>query len=190
ITKLEKFDGSFFRCWKTKVYFFLSALKLSHVLNEEKPIEKENETVAEIMTLNKWNEDGFMCKGHILNALSNSLYDVYETKCAEKTAKELWEDLESKYKTEDAGHKKFIVSKLFDFNMSDSKFVMSQVNELQYIMNQIISEGHTLDESFQVSTIIFKLSYSWKDCQKELKQKKDAMTMQELIKYLQVEENS
>ncbi|GAV58751.1 UBN2_2 domain-containing protein, partial [Cephalotus follicularis] len=163
ITKFEKFDGSFFRRWKVEVYFFVSALKLSHVLNEEKPTEKENETVTEIRTRNKWNEDDFMCNCHILNALSNSLYDVYETKFAEKTTKELWEDLESKYKTEDVRHKKFLVSKLFDFNMSDSKSIMSQVYELQYIMNQIISEGHTLDESFQVSTIISKLPYSWKD---------------------------
>ncbi|GAV82165.1 UBN2_2 domain-containing protein [Cephalotus follicularis] len=148
ITKLEKFDGSFFRRWKTTIYFFLSALKLSHVLNEEKPTKKENEIVAEIRTRNKWNEDDFMCKGHILNALSNSLYDVYEINFAEKTTKDLCEDLESKYKTEDAEHKKFLVSKLFDFNMLDSKSIMSQVNQLQYIRNQIISKYHTLDKSF------------------------------------------
>ncbi|XP_043714511.1 bifunctional enzyme IspD/IspF-like [Telopea speciosissima] len=38
ISKLEKFDGSFFKRWKGKMYFFLTALKLAHVLNEEKPV--------------------------------------------------------------------------------------------------------------------------------------------------------
>ncbi|KAK3029690.1 hypothetical protein RJ639_039182, partial [Escallonia herrerae] len=31
---------------------------------------------------------------------------------------------------------------------------------------------------------------TWKDCRKEWKQKKDVMTMQELVKYIQVEKNS
>ncbi|KAK2999123.1 hypothetical protein RJ639_024607 [Escallonia herrerae] len=71
-----------------------------------------------------------------------------------------------------------------------SKSVITQIHELQMIMNLIISEDHSLDESFQVSTIISKLPLAWKECRKELKQKKDAMTMQEWVKYIQVEENS
>ncbi|KAK3013316.1 hypothetical protein RJ639_008078 [Escallonia herrerae] len=74
--------------------------------------------------------------------------------------------------------------------MVDSKSVVTQIHELQMIVNLIISEGHSLDESFQVSTISSKLPLAWKECRKELKQKKDAMTMQELVKYIQVEENS
>ncbi|KAK3028563.1 hypothetical protein RJ639_039085 [Escallonia herrerae] len=70
-----------------------------------------------------------------------------------------------------------------------NKSVITQIHELQMIMNLIISEGHSLDESFQVSTIISKLPLAWKECRKELKQNKDAMTMQELVKYIQVEEN-
>ncbi|KAK3025781.1 hypothetical protein RJ639_041937 [Escallonia herrerae] len=89
----------------------------------------------------RWEEDDTYCKGYILGGLFDTLYDVYEIKYANSTAKELWDDLDSKYKTEDAGNKKFLISKLFDFRM-------------------------------------------------ELKQKKDAMTMQELVKYIQVEENS
>ncbi|KAK3007459.1 hypothetical protein RJ639_015391 [Escallonia herrerae] len=35
-----------------------------------------------------------------------------------------------------------------------------------------------------------KFLITWKECRNELKQKKDAMTMQELVVYIQVEENS
>ncbi|KAK3035326.1 hypothetical protein RJ639_034034 [Escallonia herrerae] len=97
----------------------------------------------------------------------HTLYDVYEIKYTNNTAKELLDDLDSKYKTEDAVNKKFLIIKLFDFRM-----------------------GHSLDESFQVSTIISKLPLARKECRKELKQKKDFMTMQEFVKYIQVEENS
>ncbi|XP_077237233.1 uncharacterized protein LOC143878903 [Tasmannia lanceolata] len=110
-------------------------------------------------------------------------------KFADGTARQLWEDLDNKYKSEDAGYKKFQVSQLFEYKMVNNKSVMAQVHELQFIMNQLISECRNLDETFQVSTIISKLLMTWKDCRKELKQKRDAMTMQELIEYLQIEEN-
>ncbi|XP_077231818.1 protein NRT1/ PTR FAMILY 5.4-like isoform X2 [Tasmannia lanceolata] len=48
-----------------------------------------------------------MCKGHILNALLNILYDIYAAKFVDGTTRQLWEDLDNKYKSEDAGHKKF-----------------------------------------------------------------------------------
>ncbi|GJW16561.1 hypothetical protein Tco_0023997 [Tanacetum coccineum] len=52
------------------------------------------------------------------------LYNVY---CKTTTAKELWESLERKYKTEDAGTKKFVVAQFLDYKMVDSKNVISQV---------------------------------------------------------------
>ena len=65
----------------------------------------------------------------------------------EKT-KELWDSLEKKYKTENAGIKKFIVGKFLDFKMVDSKTVLSQVQELQVVMHDIHAEGMTLSETF------------------------------------------
>ncbi|KAK2997885.1 hypothetical protein RJ639_026108, partial [Escallonia herrerae] len=168
--------------------------KIDYMLTIPKPIvdEAADEVIKQTAMKQKqrWEEDDTYCKGYILGGLSDTLYDVYEIKYANSTAKELWDDLDSKYKMEDAGNKKFLISKLFDFRMVDSKSVITQIHELQMIMNLIISEGHSLDESFQVSTIISKLPLAWKECRKELKQKKDAMTMQELVKYIQVVENS
>ncbi|XP_043700083.1 tyrosine-protein kinase Fer-like [Telopea speciosissima] len=86
------------------MYFFLTALKIAHVLNEEKAVALTN-------------TDGEPTSKETL------------PKFAESTPKELWEDLDKKYKIEDASNKKFLVN-----------------------------------------------------CRKELKQKKDTMTMQELIK--------
>jgi len=62
-----------------------------------------------------------------MNGRSDSLYNVYIGK---KIAKELWESLDRKYKTEDAGIKKFVVGRFLDFKMVDSKTVISQVQEL------------------------------------------------------------
>ncbi|KAK3043905.1 hypothetical protein RJ639_000604 [Escallonia herrerae] len=176
------------------MYFFLATLKIAYVFTIPKPIvdEAADEAIKQtaMKQKQKWEENDTYCKGYILGGLSNTLYDVYEIKYANSSAKELWNDLDRKYKTEDVGNKKFIISKLFDFRMVDNKSVITQSHELQMIMNLIILEGHSFDESFQVSTIISKLPLVWKECRKKLKQKKDAMTMQELVKYIQVEENS
>ncbi|KAK3027606.1 hypothetical protein RJ639_042282 [Escallonia herrerae] len=173
---------------------FYKFVMIAYVLTIPKPIvdEAADEVIKQtaMKQKQKWEEDDTYCKGYILGGLSDTLYDVYEIKYVNNTAKELWDDLDIKYKTEDAGNKKFLISKLFDFRMVDSKSVITQIHELQMIMNLIISEGHSFDKSFQVSTIISKLPLAWKECRKEFKQKKDAMTMQVLVKYIQVEENS
>ena len=48
----------------------------------------------------------FLSRNYVVNGLHDSLYNVYSTI---KTAKELWESLDRKYKYEDAGAKRFIV---------------------------------------------------------------------------------
>ena len=47
-----------------------------------------------------------------------------------KMARELWESLDIKYKTDDAGMKKFIVGRFLYYKMVDSKTIISQVQDL------------------------------------------------------------
>ena len=74
-----------------------------------------------------WNHFGFLCKNYTLNSLDNALYSVYSLI---RIAKELWDSLEKKYKAKDVGLEKFVDSKFLEFNLIDSKAVMSQVQEL------------------------------------------------------------
>ncbi|GKB76696.1 hypothetical protein Tco_0943591, partial [Tanacetum coccineum] len=82
---------------------------------------------------------------------------------ATTTAKELWESLERKYKTEDANTKKFVVAWFLDYKMDDSKTVITQVQDLQVLLHDIHAERMTLSETFQVAAIIEKLPPSWND---------------------------
>ena len=59
-----------------------------------------------------------------MNVLTSFLYNVYSDK---KTAKELWESLDQKYKTEDARVKKFVMDRFLDYKIVYSKTVVSQV---------------------------------------------------------------
>ncbi|PHT50518.1 Auxin-induced protein [Capsicum baccatum] len=83
---------------------------------------------------------------YILSGLQDDLYNVYS---GTKTSKELWGALERKYKTEDAGIKKFLVARFLDFKMIDSKSVVSQVQELQVIIHDLLAEGLIVNGAFQ-----------------------------------------
>ncbi|KAL2527697.1 zinc knuckle (CCHC-type) family protein [Abeliophyllum distichum] len=125
----------------------------------EKP-EKFNEfqkgegNIQAVSAVEAWKHSDFLCRNYVMNSLADSLYNVYSTM---KTTKELWESLDRKYKTEDAGAKKFIVGRFLDYKMVDSKTVISQVQELQVILHEIHAEGMVLSEIFQVAAMIEKL---------------------------------
>ncbi|KZV53575.1 hypothetical protein F511_27299 [Dorcoceras hygrometricum] len=167
--KPDKFNGLDFKRWQHKLLFYLITLNLARFLIEEVPALKEGEQNAEsVSAVEAWNHSNFLCRNYGLNGLADALYNVF---CEKKTAKELWESLDRKYKTEDAGAIKFLVSRFLDFKMLDSKPVISQVQELQLIFHDIHAEGMTLSESFQVAAIIEKLPSAWKDFKNYLKHK-------------------
>jgi hypothetical protein len=152
-----------------------------YTLNEN---ESDRQVVAAI---DAWKHADFLCKNYILNGLDNTLYNVYSQI---KTARELWDSLDKKYKTEDVGTKKFIVGRFLDYKMLDSKTVIHQVQELQLILHEIHAEGMTLSESFQVATIIEKLPSSWKEFKNYLKHKRKEMKLEDLIVRLRIEEDN
>ncbi|XP_075481108.1 uncharacterized protein LOC142521814 [Primulina tabacum] len=117
--KPEKFSGDDFKRWQQKMLFYLTTLSLSRFWKEDPPTVAENETDTNMRAaLDAWNQSDFLCKNYILNELDNALYNVY---CQVKTAKEVWEMLDKKYRAEDAGLKKFIVGRFLDYKMVDSK---------------------------------------------------------------------
>ncbi|KAK3042995.1 hypothetical protein RJ639_000972 [Escallonia herrerae] len=76
----------------------------------------------------KREDDELVCKGHILNALSNHLYDQFTSS---KCPREIWKALENKYNNEKQGTDKFLTLKYFEFTMNDSESVMDQQRQLR-----------------------------------------------------------
>ncbi|KAL6312007.1 hypothetical protein AAG906_017660 [Vitis piasezkii] len=186
--KPEKFSGLNFKRWQQKMLFYLTTLNLARFLTEDAPKLKEDEhDIQVISAIDAWKHSDFLCRNYVMNGLADSLYNVYSDK---KTAKELWESLDRKYKTEDAGAKKFVVGRFLDYKMVDSKTVVSQVQELQVILHEIHAEGMMLSETFQVAAIIEKLPPAWKDFKNDLKHKRKEMSIEDLIIRLRIEEDN
>ena len=95
--------------------FLLTVLKLFNVLDLNLmyfPTATDKDTDEIKAQRKKREKDELICKGHILNTLSDCLYDLYTSM---KSPKEIWNALEAKYKTEKIGMDKFIIQKCFDY---------------------------------------------------------------------------
>nr|GEY69931.1 zinc finger, CCHC-type [Tanacetum cinerariifolium] len=104
--KLKKFEGVNFRRWQKKMHFMLSSMSVVYVLTTPMPEDGgENPTVEQVMKRAIWDNDDYVCRGLILNGMSDSLFDIFQDV---DTSKELWDTLEAKYMAKDASGKKFL----------------------------------------------------------------------------------
>ncbi|XP_019246492.1 PREDICTED: uncharacterized protein LOC109226148 [Nicotiana attenuata] len=148
---------------------------------------KKPEKFSDVDFKQAWKHSDFLCKNYILSCLEDSLYNVYSVMI---TSKEWWNALDKKYKTEDVGLKKFVPAKFLDLKMVDSKSLITQVQELQVIVHDLLAEGMVINEVFQVTTFIEKLPPMWKDFKNYLKHKRKEMTFEDLVVRLGIEEDN
>ncbi|GAU49932.1 hypothetical protein TSUD_408340 [Trifolium subterraneum] len=134
-----------------------------------------------------WIDNDYVCKNYIINGLEDDLYDYYRTY---DTASDVWEALSKKYDTEEAGAKKYAVSRYLKYQMVDERSVEVQSHELQKIAHEIITEDMPLHEQFQISVIIDKLPPRWKDFKNQLRHKTKEFSIEGLITRLRIEEES
>ncbi|KAL0285969.1 UNVERIFIED_CONTAM: hypothetical protein Scaly_2804600 [Sesamum calycinum] len=66
----------------------------------------------------KDDRDNKTVRGHLLNHMNNTLFDLFVNK---KSEKEIWNTLETRYGGDDAGRKKYVVGKWLQFHMADDK---------------------------------------------------------------------
>lgn len=152
-----KFEGSQFKYWQTKMKFFLNLNKVTHVLFEDilvvsfgsTELTNGKTTMDSYGTLNSsgldsstkakaydlqlmkensiWKDYDYLFKNHIFNTLVDDLYDYY-TNC--KTAKQVWEALQNKYDTKEAGANKYVVNRYLNYKMVDERYVEAQIQKI------------------------------------------------------------
>nr|GEW33209.1 zinc finger, CCHC-type [Tanacetum cinerariifolium] len=137
--KLDKSEGNDFRRWLERMHFL--TLKVVYVLTTPMPKLLKDATVETIRISAKWENDDYICRGHILNSMSDSLFDVYTNV---ESAKELWDSLESKYMTEDSS-----IRKLLDFkhNLKHDKDDLSLVQFGSHLCIEESLRAHDSDKS-------------------------------------------
>ncbi|GKB80863.1 zinc finger, CCHC-type containing protein [Tanacetum coccineum] len=77
--KLDKFEGVDFRRWQKKMHFLLSSMSVVYMLTTSMPEDEgDNPTVEQVRKRAKWDNDDYVCRGLILNGMSDSLFDIYQ----------------------------------------------------------------------------------------------------------------
>ncbi|GJR57530.1 zinc finger, CCHC-type containing protein [Tanacetum coccineum] len=153
--KLKKFKGVDFRRWQKKMHFLLSSMSVVYVPTTSMPEDGgDNPTVDQVRRRAKWDNDDYVCRGLILNGMSDSLFDIYQNV---ETSKELWDTLEAKYMAEDASSKKFLVSNFTNYKMTNSRPVLEQYNELLGILGRFTQHKMNMDESIQDELTLVEL---------------------------------
>ncbi|GJZ33591.1 hypothetical protein Tco_0579027 [Tanacetum coccineum] len=104
--KLDNFEGVDFRRWQKKMHFLLSSMSVVYVLTTPIPDDGDDATMDQLRKRAKWDNDDYVCRGLILNGMSDSLFDINHNV---ESSKELWDSLEAKYMAEDVSSKKFLV---------------------------------------------------------------------------------
>ncbi|XP_076908675.1 uncharacterized protein LOC143565659 [Bidens hawaiensis] len=181
------FSGVKFKSWQPKMMFYLTNLNFMRFFTESPPTLEEGVDVQAMSALDAWKHSEYFCRNYVLIGLVDELYNVY---FRIPSAKELWDTLERKYKTEDTGTKKHNVTRFLDFKMIDSKTLMSQVQDLQILICDIIFEGMTFNETFQVAAMIEKLPPSSVDFKNYHKHKRKEMTVEDLVFRVRIEEDN
>ncbi|GJR62275.1 hypothetical protein Tco_1504437 [Tanacetum coccineum] len=108
------------------MHFLLTTLKVVYVLSTPMPEFVEDEPLEQTRKRCKWENDNYIYRRHILNGISDALFDVYQNVGSEK---ELQDQLESKYMVEDASSKKFLVSNFNNYKMVDSRAYVETLNK-------------------------------------------------------------
>ncbi|XP_042035004.1 putative receptor-like protein kinase At3g47110 [Salvia splendens] len=166
--KPPKFGSSDFKRWHQKMLFYLTTLGAMNFLTEdEPPAPSDQETNIEVMAhYDSWRREDYL----FVN-----------------TSRQVWENLERKYRSDNAGNKKFVIAKFLDYKMVDTRPVIEQVQVFQMIIHELVAEGMALPDNFTTGTTIEKLPPSWRDFKSYLKHKRKEMTFEDLIVRLRID---
>ncbi|XP_070057462.1 uncharacterized protein [Nicotiana tomentosiformis] len=107
LSKLELLEESNYKCWSHKFLIFFELLEVDYALFNEPPADVVADSsnaaatiVVDDATKKKFEKDNKTVRGHLLNHMTNPLFDLFINY---KSAKVIWDCLEKKYGADDAG---------------------------------------------------------------------------------------
>ncbi|KAK4737007.1 hypothetical protein R3W88_000704 [Solanum pinnatisectum] len=168
LSKLEPLDGNNFKRWSQKLLIFFEQLEVDYVLFNEPSMNGSNTTIdsSNVMVVDdiakkKFEKDNRTVRGHLLNHMTNPLFDLF---------------------------KKYVVGQWIKFQMVDNKPIMEQVHEYENLTADVLNEEMKMCEIFQANVLLEKFPPSWSDYRNQLKHKKKNFTLQEFISHMRTEE--
>ncbi|XP_019227360.1 PREDICTED: uncharacterized protein LOC109208677 [Nicotiana attenuata] len=124
---------------------------------------------------NKREDDELLYRGHILNTLTDRLYDRYQNLTSPR---EIWMALQTTYENEKRGIDKSLSLQYFEFKMVDTKPIMDQIHELKILVSKLTDLDVKIPDALQISAILSKLPCSWNDYRKKIMHSSEKLTVE------------
>jgi hypothetical protein len=102
----------------------------------------------------EYSEANIIFCGVVVGVLAETLQDTY---LRYKTAKEMWDTLNTKYGGSDVGTELYIIEQYLDYQIVTEKSVVTQAHEIQYMMKELELLKIVVPDEFVVGSIIAKL---------------------------------
>jgi hypothetical protein len=125
--------------------------------------------------------------GVVVGVLAETLQDTY---LRYKTAKEIWDTMNTEYGGSDADTELYIIEQYHNYQMVDEKSVVTQAHEKYCMVKEFTLLKIVIPDEFVVGGIITQLPLSWSDFAAALKHKRVHMSISDLIASLHAEEKS
>jgi hypothetical protein len=135
----------------------------------------------------KYSEANTIFCAVVVGVLVETLQDTY---LGYKTAKAIWDTLNTEYGGSNAGTELYIIEQYHDYQMVDRKSVVTQAHEIQCMVKELGLLKIVIPDEFVAGDIIAKLPPSWRDFSTALKHKRVHMSILDLIVSLDVEEKA
>jgi hypothetical protein len=162
-----------------RVTLWLTAINVFWV-SEEKP---ERELIPE--KEKEYSEGNSIFYGAVDGVLAETLQDTY---LRYKTAKEMWDTLNTEYGCSNADTELYIIEQYHDYQMIDGKSVVTQAHEIQCMVKELGLLKIIVHDEFVAGGIIAKLPPPLRNFATALKYKRAHMSISDLIASLDVEE--
>ncbi|KAK4382271.1 Retrovirus-related Pol polyprotein from transposon TNT 1-94 [Sesamum angolense] len=196
LSKLEPLDGTNYKRWSQKLLIFFEQLDVDYVLFTTPPepdVHTETSSVALTPVTYegagnmkmKYDRDNKTVRGHLLNHMSNILFDLFVN---QKSTKEIWNILETRYGGDDAGRKKYVVGKWLQFHMTGDKTNNGSSPRVRKFVADVLNEGMKMCDVLQANVLLEKFPPSWSEYRNHLKHKKKDLNLQEFISHMRTEE--
>src|SRR3954469_11749709 len=179
--KPSPFTGMYFKRWQTKTTLWLTAMSVFWVagVTPTGTIAPDQEKAFKEATV--------VFLGEVLSVIGDKLVDAY---LHVRSAKDLWEALESKFGAADAGSEMYIIEQFHDYKMVENRPVLEQAHEIICIVKELELLKCELPSKFVTGCIIAKLPNSWRNFATTLKHQRHEFSVEDVIGHLSVEQNS
>jgi hypothetical protein len=105
-----------------------------------------------------WAKLDHVARATIRMHLSESVYFTVQV-CT--TASELWKTLSDTYEKKVTATKIYLIRRLYNLQMKESKSIMAHLNEYEGIISQLSAQGMTIDDELKALLLMSTFPPSW-----------------------------